>query len=415
MLIKKKNQFKFLSLKVLGFICLSSFFGLNAQQVVYARTISLETSYLGSRNELEDYILDTGDVLNIEFFNIPELSGSFRINEQGEIYLKRIKFTYIRGLTIKELTQLLEERYKEFLLNPEIYIRISTYKSIRVSVSGEVRAPGVIRLPAYISRDVGTYLDVVNNNQSSLDSVPNSSKINTNSSSLSLTTNKNVNGNSLINSNNLIKRSNDYITTLANAIQKAGGLTSYSDIGNLEVTREVPLGNGGGKKRAIVNFLSYIRNADASSDLRLFDGDNIFIPRLEEKDLTIIPQSILSGLSPRFVSVLVGGEIENPGTVKIPIEGSLSDAMNLTGPRNALSGKVDLIRYNKDGTLLRKNIRYSVNATPGSSRNPYLLDGDLITVKNSILGRSSGLLKAITEPFVGFYATKELFESISGN
>ena len=61
-----------------------------------------------------------------------------------------------------------------------------------------------------------------------------------------------------------------------------------------------------------------------------------------------------------------------------------------------LSGKVFLIRYNPDGSLLRKSIRYSASAKPGSEKNPYLISGDLVTVKNSILGRTSGTLKAIT-------------------
>ena len=72
------------------------------------------------------------------------------------------------------------------------------------------------------------------------------------------------------------------------------------------------------------------------------------------------------------------------------------------------------LSFNKDGTLLRKNISYSSSAAPGSPKNPFLLAGDLVTVKNSILGRASGTLKAITEPFVGIYATKEVIETISG-
>ena len=89
--------------------------------------------------------------------------------------------------------------------------------------------------------------------------------------------------------------------------------------------------------------------------------------------------------------------------------------MNLTGPRKPLAGKVFLIRYNQDGTLLRKNIKYSPNASPGSPRNPYLLSGDLITIKNSVLGRTSGTISAITRPIVGIYSTKELYENITGN
>ena len=41
------------------------------------------------------------------------------------------------------------------------------------------------------------------------------------------------------------------------------------------------------------------------------------------------------------------------------------------------------------------------------------MPGDLITVKNSLFGRSAGTIKAITEPFIGIYATKELIESFS--
>ena len=62
--------------------------------------------------------------MNIQFVNLPELSGLFTIDEKGEIFFERIKYTYVRGLTIKELTHLLEKRYEEFLIKPNIYIYI---------------------------------------------------------------------------------------------------------------------------------------------------------------------------------------------------------------------------------------------------------------------------------------------------
>ncbi len=88
--------------------------------------------------------------------------------------------------------------------------------------------------------------------------------------------------------------------------------------------------------------------------------------------------------------------------------------MNIAGPRKPLSGKVFLVRYGKDGSLIRKNIKYSAKAKPGSKNNPYLVSGDLISVKNSILGRSTSFINAFTEPFIGIYATKEVFENVSG-
>ena len=164
----------------------------------------------------------------------------------------------------------------------------------------------------------------------------------------------------------------------------------------------------------MIDFQSYIEKNDRTNDIRLFDGDSIFIPSLKERNPEIVPNSILSGLSPKFITVSIRGKIEMPGEVKIPVEGSLSDVMNLTGPRKPLSGKVFLIRYNRDGSLLREQINYSANAAPGSHRNPFLIAGDSINVTNSFLGRTSGTIKALTEPFVGIYAAKELYQNLSG-
>ena len=98
--------------------------------------------------------------------------------------------------------------------------------------------------------------------------------------------------------------------------------------------------------------------------------------------------------------------------MKLPLEASLSDAIDLSGPIKPLS-KIVLIRYAKDGTLIKKNISYSASAKRGSRRNPYLKEDDLISVKNSILWKTTGVLREFTAPFVGIYSTKELIEGFS--
>ena len=542
--VSKGSRLKLLTLKIVGCLCLSSFIGVSAQQVFEDRKVLIETSYLESKDELEDYILDTGDTLSIrfknrprkgvkeglekerstsdisyleprnslknyvldtgdsifiDFINVPEFTGTYTIDEEGETFLPRIREAYIKGLTVdelktllekryeeylispdiniriakfkfipngaftineegeiklpaittdpeektrktfvrglttKELKELLEKRYSEYLINPKIFIEVITYKPIRILFKGEVRSPGLIRFPAYYSASFSTNLgesdqkEIVNdlesssnteNSSNTLESNKefknNSREISTKSNSKVFSSKKSIDSDSKIFPTNNIKKDTEYLTTLSNAIKRAGGLTSYSDLSKIEIIRDIPLGKGGGKKRAFIDFRSFIKEGDDTYDIRLFDGDAIFLPSLQVKDPNIIPNSILAGLSPKFINVSVVGQIENPGTVRIPIEGSLSDVMNLTGPRKPLSGKIYLIRYNNDGTLLRKSITYSSTDEPGSPRNPFLLAGDLITVKNSILGRTSGTLKAVTEPFVGIYATKEVIETIRG-
>ena len=86
----------------------------------------------------------------------------------------------------------------------------------------------------------------------------------------------------------------------------------------------------------------------------------MFFPKLSKKNASQIPKSIISGISPKFISINIFGRVETPGVVKLPLEAVLSDAIDLTGPIKPLSGKVVLIRYEKDGRVIKKNISYKL-------------------------------------------------------
>ena len=359
----------------------------------------IEIEYLESRNELEDYIIDTGDSISLEFFPADELSGVFPVNEEGELLLPRLDETYVRGLTTSELKSLLEKRYSEFLIDPDIKVRIAVFKSIRVLARGELRNPGFIKFPAYKSVSYIT-LDKNTSNSDSL--------VGLNNEQLEIGQNSKLNNQS--SGNLIVKRSNKNITTISDVIRKAGGITSKTDLSRIEVIRDVPIGKGGGKKRAFINFNSYLNESDPTNDIRIFDGDSLFFPKLSKVDPNQIPKSVLAGISPRFISVNLFGRVETPGFVKLPLEATLSDAIDLSGPITPLSGKIILIRYETDGTIIKKNISYSARAKRGSKRNPYLKEDDLISVKNSLLGKSTGIIREFTAPFIGIYSTKELIE-----
>ena len=441
-------------------------------------------SYLNPRNDLRNYKLDEGDTLAIIFLKTPELNVNQTIDQEGEIYLSRLKSTYIKGLNIYQLKNLLEEKYKEFLIDPEIEIRISgfrfmgsgiysinnegelmlpllketyvrglttneisnllskkylnseyisseveiriaNFKPQRILITGEIRNPGIYKFAGYTS---GEFLAVENIKD---DTSQKGEMENDTEDSIS----KEIDGDNMtkgqlnrresnaslnqISQNNdtrqsfQIKRPSENFTTISNAIRKAGGITSKTDLSRIEIIRDIPIGKGGGKQRAVVDFTYFLNESDPTNDIRLFDGDRIFLPKLATASSDIIPKSILSGLSPRFITVDIFGRVENPGTVKLPLEASLSDAINLTGPIKPLSGKIVLIRYKKDGTILNKNISYSARAKKGSKKNPFIKQGDLISVKNSLLGKSTGIIREFTAPFIGIYSTKEIIESFN--
>ena len=362
------------------------------------KNTQIELDYLESKKELQDYIIDTGDVLSIDF-KFEMFNGNYGVNPEGEILLPEIYETYVRGLTISELTELLNKKYLEFIKDPQISVRITTFKPLRVLIKGEVRNPGLYKFPSYRS---GFFLELQNDTVSNM-----------NEMQRAIAENEIESSNQSLDKSMNIKRTNENITTISDVILRAGGITSLTDLSRIEIVRDVPLGKGGGKKRAFINLNSFLNEYDDSNDLRIFDGDSIFLPKLSQFAENQIPKSVLSGLSPKFITVDIFGQIENPGTIRLPLEASLSDAINLTGPKKPLSGKIILIRYNKDGTILNKTISYSARAKKGSKRNPFIKEGDLISVKNSLLGKTSGFIREITAPFVGIYSTKEIIEGFS--
>ncbi len=367
-------------------------------------------------------------------------SGIYNVDLEGEIFLPKIKETYVRGLTPSELSQLIEKKYSEFNINAKTTIKIATFKKLRILVGGEVRSPGVYKFPAFTSLafkniidevdkqgNVKTFFDSdqkISNEEKKMITLSESNnnsiqKINKDlifdyqDNSQSQNLDNAIRNNTNDKSNFQIKTPSENFTTISNVINRAGGITSKTDLSKIEIIRDVPIGKGGGKKRAIIDFTSFLDESDPTNDIRLFDGDRIFFPELASASPEIIPKSILSGLSPRFITVDIFGRVENPGTVKLPLEASLSDVIDLSGPIKPLSGKIVLIRYNKDGTILKKNIPYSAQAKRGSKRNPFLKEGDLISVKNSFLGKSTGIISEFTAPFIGIYSTKEIIEGFN--
>ncbi len=399
---------KYIKLKLLknflGIFLISTLIPIQSITASEEKKITLDKTYLESRKELKDYILDTGDILFINFIHAPELSQSVPIDAQGEIYLERIGETFVRGLTINELEKLMEESYEKFLIKPEIKIRLQSFKPIRISITGEVRNPGMIKFDAFNSSN--SYFLPTNTNLNET----NNQGGNSNNTIFPTLSNNQLKESSENLSNNVKKRS-DFVSTISNAINRAGGLTSYSDITKIELVRDIPIGNGGGKKKAIINFTPYLDGSSTNVDLRLFDGDSIYIPRLKVRNNSIIRDSILKDLTPRFINVFITGSIENPGRVQIPVEGTLSDVLNISGPRKPLSGKVFLIRYGRDGSLIRKNIKFSSTSSPGTKSNPSLLEGDIVSVQKSLFGKSTDVIREVTQPFIGIYTTKELIQN----
>lgn len=88
------------------------------------------------------YTLGPDDVIEIEVRRHPEFSGQYAVNSEGKIEYKFVGDVIVRGLTKNELKERLNMVLSEFIIEPEIDVRIVAYLSKVFYVVGDVGNPG---------------------------------------------------------------------------------------------------------------------------------------------------------------------------------------------------------------------------------------------------------------------------------
>jgi polysaccharide biosynthesis/export protein len=90
-----------------------------------------------------DYQVGPGDVLEVTVYDNPELSRIPTVQTNGGITYPLLGEIQVAGLTVSEvqrkITNLLA---KDYLVNPQVEVKVREYQSQFVSVVGEMNAPG---------------------------------------------------------------------------------------------------------------------------------------------------------------------------------------------------------------------------------------------------------------------------------
>ena len=96
-----------------------------------------------------DYALGPEDVLSISVLNVPELSQTVRVQNDGNIDVKLLGRVKAAGLKTKELeAELAAEWGEKYLEDPEVTVFVREYHACPVSVIGAVEKPGLYQIPA---------------------------------------------------------------------------------------------------------------------------------------------------------------------------------------------------------------------------------------------------------------------------
>jgi polysaccharide export outer membrane protein len=200
------------------------------------------------------------------------------------------------------------------------------------------------------------------------------------------------------------------LPTVFDALRTAGGVTPFSKLSEVSVTRTRPLSSGGGKMRTQLNFLELITEGNESQNIRLFDGDTLVVARSPVELREQIIKAGQTNLSPDFFQVYVTGRVRDPGAKVLPQGASLDQALAAAGGQKLLRGQVEFVRFNRDGTTDKRKFFYAGTAPAGSYKNPVLMAGDVVRVNESPLSATVSVLNEITGPAVGIYSVYSLFK-----
>lgn len=231
-----------------------------------AQSGSFGTSFgTGVFSGSEDYLLGSGDRVRLDFFNVPELSGEFQILPNGTINVPQIGAVSVRGRTLTQAQELIGSRAAAILRFPVVTVSLISARPINIAVAGEVNQPGAYSLST--------------DNTAQATATP----------------------------------------TLTRTLRLAEGVTQAADLSRVQIRRPDPLGGGGGQL-ITVNLWDLLNNGDLRQDVRLRDGDSVFVPAATtiDKDLAwrlIDADFATSPNKPLTISVV--GEVDRPGPYTI--------------------------------------------------------------------------------------------------
>lgn len=96
----------------------------------------------------DQYVIGAQDVLEIALWNNTTVSRTVPVRPDGKISLPLLHDVQAAGLTPKQLRDQLDAALARFIESPSVAVIVREVRSFKVSVVGEVKAPGRFELSA---------------------------------------------------------------------------------------------------------------------------------------------------------------------------------------------------------------------------------------------------------------------------
>lgn len=100
--------------------------------------------------EMTEFGLGIGDEVEVTVYQHPDLSRKIRIPASGIIFFPLVGEVNARGMGITELRRQLTAGLKDAIVSPQVSVEVTTLRSQKVYVLGEVNAPAAFSLESPI-------------------------------------------------------------------------------------------------------------------------------------------------------------------------------------------------------------------------------------------------------------------------
>jgi polysaccharide export outer membrane protein len=106
------------------------------------QVVSGPAAQAGAEGDGDSYVIGQADELEIQVWQEPDLSRSATVRADGKVSLPMIEDIKAEGLTIKQLRELLADKYKDLVTAPVVSVMVTKPFSATFFVTGKVAKPG---------------------------------------------------------------------------------------------------------------------------------------------------------------------------------------------------------------------------------------------------------------------------------
>jgi protein involved in polysaccharide export with SLBB domain len=206
-------------------------YGIQAAQAQTVSTPSVFQLKINRAQAARKYLLGPYDALSVTILDAPEYDQKeMVVQPDGKLTIAPLGSINVTGLTVEELNDLLIDKYKFYLNDPKVTIRLDRTKPLVVQVAGAVLKPGSVELITNnLANTIGPNTEVANQRHTPL---------------------------------------------LSTVLLSAGGVSYDADIEHISIKNELD------GTEMEVNLLKFLKEGDASQDVYLMTGDTVHVPRM---------------------------------------------------------------------------------------------------------------------------------------